>query len=232
MSDTRRGSIPAEAAKSIKEMIIVDSRYLPGDKVPNEMELARELGISRNSVREAVKILVAGNVLRVERGRGTFVTNAFDSLPDIFGLSGIQDKKRLCLDWFEVRIALEPLIASLAAKNDAPEEKRQIRFWERRCAEKIEGREGFSHEDSQFHRAIAAATHNCVIERFVPMMISAVEDTVTINYRNDARTVIENAVYYHDSIAGYIEKGNADMAAAMMAVHLRLGYEHLKSSMI
>lgn len=49
--------------------------YKPGDQMPNELELAEELGVSRATLREAIKILISKNVLTVKRGIGTFISN-------------------------------------------------------------------------------------------------------------------------------------------------------------
>ena len=69
---------------------IMRREYVPGSRIPTEMELADLLGVSRNTVREAVKILVFMGVLEIRRPEGTFVCSGFsDSLidPMIYGLS-------------------------------------------------------------------------------------------------------------------------------------------------
>lgn len=221
-------SIPVEISNKIKDMILLDSRYGPGKKIPNEMELAQELNVSRNSIREAVKILVANNILRVERGRGTFVSSNPTESADVFGISYIQDKRKLYMDWFATRIALEPMIVACAAANSSPEEVALIRYWEQRCAEKIRADEDYSREDCQFHGAIAAASHNCVIERIMPMMVAAVEASTALNHQENAAATKENAMYYHNLIAYYVERGNPEAAAAMMTAHLQMGSDRLK----
>lgn len=62
-------------ANQISDMIFYrKKKYRPMDKIPNEKMLAEELGVSRTTIREAVKMLVANDVLTIQRGRGTFVT--------------------------------------------------------------------------------------------------------------------------------------------------------------
>ena len=60
-------------ADDILTMITVDKKFLPGQKLPNEIELSEELKISRATLREAVRILAAGGVVEIRRGLGTFV---------------------------------------------------------------------------------------------------------------------------------------------------------------
>lgn len=59
-------------------MIVVEKKYLPGDKLPNEIELSKELGVSRITLREAIRILVTRHVLEIKRGKGTFVREDYD----------------------------------------------------------------------------------------------------------------------------------------------------------
>ena len=68
-------SLSEQAASQIMDMILVERRFKTGDKLPNEMELAEELGISRVTLREAVRILCTRGLVEIKRGRGTFVTS-------------------------------------------------------------------------------------------------------------------------------------------------------------
>ena len=63
-------------ADTLLSMITIEKRFSAGDKLPNENELSAELNISRTTLREAIRILVAYNVLEIQRGKGTFVTQA------------------------------------------------------------------------------------------------------------------------------------------------------------
>ena len=64
-------------ADTILSMITVEKRFHPGSKLPNENELSREMKVSRTTLREAIRILVTGNILEIRRGRGTFVREDF-----------------------------------------------------------------------------------------------------------------------------------------------------------
>lgn len=67
----RRKMLSEEVADMIASL--VNTKYFPGDKIPNESELAKEFGVSRTTIREAIKQLCSKNVLKIYRGKGTFV---------------------------------------------------------------------------------------------------------------------------------------------------------------
>jgi GntR family transcriptional regulator, transcriptional repressor for pyruvate dehydrogenase complex len=112
-----------EAIGKIKEMII-SGRVRPGEKLPREADLAAELGLSRNSLREAVKALTLVNVLDVRQGDGTYATSLAPSLL-LEALSFIVDFHRddTVLEFFEVRRILEPAATGAAAVRMSAEEK-------------------------------------------------------------------------------------------------------------
>ncbi len=66
-----------QTADNILSMIAIDKKYKPGEKLPNENELSEMLGVSRTTLREAVRILAAGQVVEIQRGRGTYVRPDF-----------------------------------------------------------------------------------------------------------------------------------------------------------
>lgn len=68
-----------DIAEMLLSMIVVEKKYLPGDKLPNEIELSKELGVSRITLREAIRILVTRHVLEIKRGKGTFVREDYDN---------------------------------------------------------------------------------------------------------------------------------------------------------
>ena len=102
-----------KVAANIKELI-VKNQYKPGSKLPNEMELAGQLNVSRSTVREAIKILMSKNILVIKRGRGTYVCERPGVATDPLGVT-FMNKKDLLLYLFETRLLIEPAISELAA---------------------------------------------------------------------------------------------------------------------
>ena len=97
-----------------------------GQKIPNEFELAEMFGVGRSTIREAVKGLVSKGILEVRRGSGTFVISTYTMEDDPLGLSKFEDKFKLALELFDVRLMIEPEIAALACDYAEPEEKERL----------------------------------------------------------------------------------------------------------
>lgn len=75
----KKKRLSVNIAEMLLSMIVVEKKYLPGDKLPNEIELSKELGVSRITLREAIRILVTRHVLEIKRGKGTFVREDYDN---------------------------------------------------------------------------------------------------------------------------------------------------------
>jgi GntR family transcriptional regulator, transcriptional repressor for pyruvate dehydrogenase complex len=111
-----------EAIVRIKEMI-VGGQLRPGDRLPREADLAPQLGLSRNSLREAVRALSLINILDVRQGDGTYVTSLEPHLL-LDALAFVVDFHRddRALEFLRVRLILEPAAAAMAAERvDEPE---------------------------------------------------------------------------------------------------------------
>ena len=120
MADVTR-KLSERVATEILEMITLQKRFSPGDKIPTENELCAELGVSRTTVREAIQKLTAQNILEVHRGKGTYVTDSTQTLSsDIFSTlsyTGMRLK-----DLYEIRLIFEPQAAYYAAQRATDEE--------------------------------------------------------------------------------------------------------------
>src|ERR1700761_6320417 len=110
-------AITDEAIEKIKEMI-VSGALRPGDRLPREADLAERLGLSRNSLREAVKALSLIHVLDVRQGDGTYVTSLEPSvLLDAIGFVIDFHRDDTVLEFLEVRRILEPAATAMAASR-------------------------------------------------------------------------------------------------------------------
>ena len=108
-----RKSLGAQTEDELMKYILQEP-IKPGQKIPNEFELAEKFGVGRSTVREAVKGLVSRGILEVRRGSGTYVINTNSLAEDPLGFGKIEDKYELALQLFEVRLMIEPEIASIA----------------------------------------------------------------------------------------------------------------------
>ena len=216
--------VSTSVANRISDQILLEKRYAANDKLPNEHELAQELGVSRTSIREAVKALVATGLLRIERGRGTFVSVQPTPQDDPFGWTYLADKKKLAVHWFEMRLIMEPGIVRLACERASDEEIAEILTCERETAAVIEQNRDFSLADQKFHAAIARAAHNNVMEHMLPAMKGAIDDILrTSVYSGRQERSRENALTNHRMIARFIEQRDAEGSAMAMYCHIKRG---------
>ena len=151
-----------EAIGKIKEMI-TSGELGPGDRLPKEADLAERLGLSRNSLREAVKALSMIRVLDVRQGDGTYVTSLEPHLL-LDALSFVVDFHRddTVLQFLEVRRIMEPAATALAAgrMTDDDVDKLQAVLDELGAEPTIEA---LVANDLEFHRQIAAGSGNAVL---------------------------------------------------------------------
>ena len=151
-----------EAIDKIKGMI-TSGELGPGDRLPKEADLAERLGLSRNSLREAVKALSMIRVLDVRQGDGTYVTSLEPNLL-LDALSFVVDFHRddTVLQFLEVRRILEPAATALATTRMTPADLTRLQavLDELGDAPTIEA---LVANDLEFHRLIAAGSGNAVL---------------------------------------------------------------------
>lgn len=188
----------------------------PGDQIPTEMELAESLGVGRNSVREAIKILVYFGVLEIRRAEGTYVCEGFtDTMidPIIYGI--ILDKAGSYEYLMELREIMEAGVMKLAMQNATDDEFKKLRIQLDRMKREIEiGPENVDrifHEDNEFHSIITSMGHNPLVTK-----IEAVVRTLTYSMRLETvRTMVESGkgqeLYEaHEKLLHILENKNTD----------------------
>jgi GntR family transcriptional repressor for pyruvate dehydrogenase complex len=155
-------AVTDEAIDKIKDMIVM-GELRPGDRLPKEADLAERLGLSRNSLREAVKALSLIRVLDVRQGDGTYVTSLEPTLL-LDALNFVVDFHRddTVLQFFEVRRILEPAATAMAAVRMSDEEIENLRAVLDELDENPSV-DALVANDLQFHRTIAAGSHNSAL---------------------------------------------------------------------
>jgi len=155
-------AVTDEAIEKIKGMI-VSGEMRPGDRLPREADLAERLGLSRNSLREAVKALSLIRVLDVRQGDGTYVTSLAPGLL-LDALSFVVDFHRddTVLEFFEVRRILEPSATALAAQRMTDDDVDGLRAVLAELGEDPTI-DALVANDLEFHRRIAAGSGNNVL---------------------------------------------------------------------
>lgn len=151
---------------ALKEYITA-SDLRPGDPLPAEGELARRLGVSRTSVREAVKALETVGVLETRRGSGVFVgTFSFDPLLEALPYGLMVDTHDLT-DLLDVRGALEDAMVPRAIAAQTPEQLEQLGSVLRAMRELAEAGDPIDRPDRAFHRTLFEPIGNRVLLRLI-----------------------------------------------------------------
>ncbi len=190
--------------------------YAPGERLPSEFELAEEFGVSRGTVREAVKLLISRNVLEIRRAKGTFVCENPGMEEDPLGLGLTQDREKLIRDLLELRILLECYAARNAALNAKPEQIARMKELADRIDEAGDDNALCTAHDIELHKCIAESCGNSAITTVLPVIRSNMEHFNSLNFERQWATV--NAG--HRGIIAAIEMHNPMLAEAEMVKHL------------
>ena len=191
-------------------------KYAPGDRLPTEAELSELLGVGRNTVREAVRILVSRTIVTVRQGSGTFISEKLGVADDPFGFSLVENRQKLTRDLIQIRAILEPPIAALAAQNATDEEVEVLRKILLEIEELIEKREDYAQKDVEFHEQIAHCSHNSVMSNLVPV----IGNGVAVFAREVQSTEYKQTLISHRAIYEAIRRGRAVEAQQAMYFHL------------
>ncbi|NJP45964.1 FadR/GntR family transcriptional regulator [Actinacidiphila epipremni] len=222
-------AVTDEAIEKIKEMI-VSGALRPGDRLPKESELAAELGLSRNSLREAVRALSLIRILDVRQGDGTYVTSLDPQLL-LEALSFVVDFHRddTVLEFLAVRRILEPAATAMAATR-IPQEELEALQGKLDALGAQPSVEELVASDLEFHRGIVAASGNSVLCSLLdglsgPTTRARVWRGLT---QEDAvsRTLLE-----HRAILAALRDRDAEAARSWATVHVASVEQWLRSTL-
>ena len=203
-------------ADNILSMITIEKRFSVGDKLPNELDLADELNVSRTTLREAIRILVALDILEIQRGKGTYVKeNAFKKQQDLEQLSNIKVNAK---DLYEMRLIFEPEAAYYAALRATDSEIKRIIEFGKKVEKEISNHQDRTDDEHSFHKAIAQATHNEFMNKLMPILYQAISKGVYLSLQSDK--AIEDTINDHRMIMEFLEQRNAEGAKNAMKIHI------------
>jgi GntR family transcriptional repressor for pyruvate dehydrogenase complex len=219
-------SVTTAAIENIKGMI-VSGELRPGDKLPRESELAERLGLSRNSLREAVRALAALNVVEARQGDGTYVTSL---APDVlleaigFGIELVRDSS--LPELFEVRRVLEAAATAIAAIRITDGELASLRDCMARM-DRAESVEELVRADEEFHHVVASATRNSVL---IALLDNLSTRTVRARlWRAVMHTgAVEQTKQWHHVILGGLEAHDPELARSADLIHIAEGESWLR----
>jgi len=212
-------------ADTILSMITVERKYKAGDKLPNENELAAELGISRTTLREAIRILAANNVVEIQRGKGTFVKKDFEETT-FENLTPLLSAKINAADLYEMRLIFEPEAAYYATLRATESEMQRIMKLGENIERLIKDGKDRTMEEQAFHRTIAKATHNDFMNKLMPIIQEAINKGVTLSAQK--QIAVEDTIIDHRMIMNFMKNRNAEGARNAMRIHILHAIEQLE----
>ena len=228
----QKENLSQRTAETLRAQILEEKRYQYGEKLPNENELSETLGISRTTLREAIRILISEGLLVVKRGRGTFVADQFDQYTDSsMDVQELFKMKVTLRDLYETRLIFEPQAAALACKRATDKEIEQILARGEECQRQVklnpQGKDRIASE-SAFHGAIIKAAHNDFLSQFMPTLTQTIEQTFALNYNLDV--IAEDAYKDHILIMDFLKKRDGEAIKSAVTIHLHHAVQHEKIS--
>ncbi|GHB52723.1 GntR family transcriptional regulator [Streptomyces viridiviolaceus] len=222
-------AVTDEAIEKIKGMI-VSGALRPGDRLPKESELAADLGLSRNSLREAVRALSLMRILDVRQGDGTYVTSLDPQLL-LEALSFVVDFHRddTVLEFLAVRRILEPAATAMAASVIT---ERQLDALSARLD--ALGDEPSVEElvasDLEFHRGIVQSSGNSVLCSLLDGL-SGPTTRARVWRGLTQQDAVSRTLHEHRAILGALRDRDAEAARSWATVHIASVEQWLRSAL-
>ncbi len=212
----RRNKVYEEVARQIERLIL--KKLHPGDKLPPERELAEMLGVSRSSIRDAIRSLELVGLVEPRQGVGTVVQeiSASSLLNPLANV--LVHKRQLVSELLDFRKMLEPPLAARTAMHASAEEIAEMEEILRRQDEKQRRGELAIEEDSEFHYSVALASENSVVLKVLDVLMDLLRATRERSLQVEGRP--QRSIAGHRKILAAIKRHDALAAEAAMRRHI------------
>ena len=217
-----------QVASQLQELI-VEGHWEKGEKLPGEIELAKQFGVSRSTLREALRELASIGLVQIRHGEGNFAW-----YPDVEEylhplMPRLVVERDDVLSIMEARSMVEVQTARLAAKRATDEEIEELASLIQKMEASANDREKFAHYDHDFHKLIAIATHNNVIlkiyEAIEVLLVS--QQLEIVGYPG----AMERGINGHKAVYAAIAGRDQQEAAAAMRKHMEQTYQAIMANM-
>ena len=209
--------ISDEIAHQIKSLIS-EGKLRPGDQLPPERELIKQFEVSRPSLREALKSLVAMGFLEVRRARRTYVKSVTtEKLQDPLSLLIKADTQKI-FDLIEVRKGMEAWGAFSAALRATEEDIDQLRKIVEEMKTAFRSGKSWEKQDADFHLALAQATHNTIQIHIMSTIYDLLRESVARIFTDQKKT--KKLIQQHGAIFNAIKNHSPEKAREKTLEHL------------
>jgi GntR family transcriptional repressor for pyruvate dehydrogenase complex len=212
----RRNKVHEEVAKQLEQMIL--NKLQPGDKLPAERELVELLGVSRSSVRDAIRKLELLGLVEPRQGAGTVVREVTTEAVISPLAKVIAHKRQLVSELLDFRKMIEPPLAARAAIHATPEQIAAMEEILGRHEEKVAGGHLAIKEDSEFHYSIATASGNTIVLKVLDIVMDMLRETRSRSLQTRGRP--EKSLAGHRRIMSAIKHRDPEAAEDAMRQHI------------
>ncbi|MCM3266262.1 MULTISPECIES: FadR/GntR family transcriptional regulator [Streptomyces] len=214
LSHPRRSALSEQVIAALRNQI-TSGEWPVGSRIPTEPELVEQLGVARNTVREAVRALAHNGLLDIRQGSGTYVVATSE-------LAGVMHRRFADADprhIAELRSTLETAAARLAAQRHTEKDVKQLDALLRQREEAWASgdAEAFVAADATFHLAVVAASHNDVLTTVYADLSEVMRDCLRADVGAD---LTPEGYLDHGRLLDAIRAGDAARAAAEAASYL------------
>lgn len=217
LSAIRKNRVHEEVARQLELLILKELK--PGDKLPAERELATMLGVSRSSIRDAIRRLDLVGLVEPRQGSGTRVREISNETLVSPLANVIAHKRQMVHELLEFRKMLEPGMAARAAEHATREDVGRMEEILERQEQKVRDGGLAIEEDSEFHYCIATAARNSVVLKVVDVVMDLLRETRSRSLQSEGRP--QRSMAGHRRILNAIRRGDPEAAENAMRLHLR-----------
>jgi GntR family transcriptional regulator, transcriptional repressor for pyruvate dehydrogenase complex len=211
-----RNKVYQEVARQLERHITEELK--PGDLLPPERQLGHMLGVSRGSVRDAIRSLELMGLLEPRQGIGTVVCDPGAKAANPLA-NALLDKQQQVAELIDVRKMIEPHLAARAALHASRDELAEMEDILARQEEKVRRGELAVEEDSEFHYNIALASNNSAILKVVDVLMDLLRDTRERSLQGEHRQ--EKSLAGHRRILSALKQHDRAAAESAMRQHLQ-----------
>ena len=214
------------AVEQIRELIL-QGAFGPGEKLPTELELSKQLNIGRSSIREALRVLEAEGLIKVRRGAGAYVAPEGGQMRARIEVARwLVEREETLGQLLQVRESIEGLTAALAASRASTLAlvelkeivERQSAIAEESAVHREEHVDEMANLDARFHMTISALSGNDIADEIVLHVLPAFTESNKAVLYVGGRA--ERLVQEHRLVLAAIEAGNPDEAERAMRSHI------------
>ena len=213
----RKNRVHEEVARQLEQLILKKLR--PGDKLPAERELASQLGVSRSSIRDAIRKLELMGLVEPRQGAGTVVREVSTESLAAPLANVITHKRQMVSELLDFRKMLEPPLAGRAAARVTAGEIADMEDILRRQERKLGEGQLAVEEDTEFHYSIATASGNTVVLKILDVVMDMLRETRSRSLQTEGRP--QKSLAGHRRILTAIKRHDSQAAENAMRQHIR-----------